>query len=174
MTETMLIDAQPAVLKWIQQVALEGEAYKNEVVDILGDGCGITTEETDSSWGMMDMDTAEESEAGVQKPDIKPEGTVGSQGGEVTAQTEDGDAKDDKAQASGTTVGAQKTEENGSDGEAKNDGKPVTGKLDPLSFARDILGSVSKGDCPLPEDGPEGCGVVDLVKETEDLKLRRQ
>ena len=65
MTETMLIDAQPAVLKWIQRVALQGEAYKNEVVAILGDGCGITTQETDSSWGMVETDATDEGEAGV-------------------------------------------------------------------------------------------------------------
>ncbi len=169
----MLIDAQPAVLKWMQQVALEGEAYKNEVVDILGEENGaLMTEELGASWGSLEMDAVEESEAAAQKPDIKHEGTVDSKGVEVQAQTENGNAKDDKAQATGTTKGAQKTEK-GSDGEPKNDGKPVKGKLDPLSFARDIPGSVGEGDSPPPKDSPEGCDMVDLVKETEDLRLHQ-
>ncbi len=158
----------------MQQVALEGEAYKNEVVDILGEGNpAIVAEELGSSWGGVEID-ATESEAAAQELDIKSEGTVGSKSGEAQTQTEDGNAKDDKAKASDTKVEAQEMGKQGSDGGAADEGKRVKGKLDPLSFARDILESVRKGDCPPAEETPESCGMVDLVKETDDLKLHQQ
>ncbi|KAL2158354.1 hypothetical protein VTH06DRAFT_4402 [Thermothelomyces fergusii] len=54
-TETMLIEAQPAVLKWMQEVAMEGEAYKNPVVEISGDSDGgVTAEEANSWWGVTE------------------------------------------------------------------------------------------------------------------------
>ncbi|KAL2136014.1 hypothetical protein VTI74DRAFT_5901 [Chaetomium olivicolor] len=69
LTETMLIEAQPAILKWIQQVALEGDAYKNEEFEIFGEeGTGITTERPDSPWGAeiadaVDLETPDEKDA---------------------------------------------------------------------------------------------------------------
>ncbi|KAJ4298751.1 hypothetical protein N0V88_003783 [Collariella sp. IMI 366227] len=60
LTETMLIEAQPAVLNWIQQAALEGEAYKNEEFELFGEeGTVITTEELDSPWGTETTGAAE-------------------------------------------------------------------------------------------------------------------
>lgn len=56
----MLIEAQPAVLNWIQQMALEGEAYKNEEFELFGEeGTAITTEELDSPWGAETTGAAE-------------------------------------------------------------------------------------------------------------------
>jgi len=37
LSETLLIEAQPSVLEWLQKVAAEGEDYKNPVVEIFGD-----------------------------------------------------------------------------------------------------------------------------------------
>ncbi|KAK4125268.1 hypothetical protein N657DRAFT_633134 [Parathielavia appendiculata] len=67
-TETMLIEAQPAVLNWIQQVALEGETYKNVVLRIFGEeGTGITTEKIDSPWAAPEIEPDEGSNAVDQK-----------------------------------------------------------------------------------------------------------
>jgi hypothetical protein len=54
--ETLLVEAQPAVLKWIQEVALKGEDYKNEVFEIFGE----KPDDIDTPWGQPGSDTAEE------------------------------------------------------------------------------------------------------------------
>jgi len=105
-TETMLIDAQPAVLKWIQKVALEGEAYKNEVVEVFGDEGGVTSEETDSPWGISEADAAPNNEI-AQKTDAKAvDGVLDGKDGEAQASEKDDSAKSDKVQADGQTVRA--------------------------------------------------------------------
>jgi hypothetical protein len=100
-TETALIEAQPAVLQWMQQVALEGAAYKNEAIEILGDEIGgVTTEELDSPWGAPEVDAAEGN--AVQKEDVKPKGAEATKGemedksndGKTTGAGKDGTGKD--------------------------------------------------------------------------------
>ncbi|KAK4231069.1 Arb2 domain-containing protein [Podospora fimiseda] len=46
-TEMLFIVTQPSVLKWIQDVALEGEAYKNKEFEVFG---GEDDEEDDQTW----------------------------------------------------------------------------------------------------------------------------
>ncbi|KAK3987449.1 Arb2 domain-containing protein [Cladorrhinum sp. PSN332] len=48
-TEMLLIETQASVLKWIQEVALEGQTYKNEEFEIYGDE--DEDEEVDQGWG---------------------------------------------------------------------------------------------------------------------------
>ncbi|KAK5662821.1 hypothetical protein OQA88_6232 [Cercophora sp. LCS_1] len=45
MIELILSHAQPALLKWIQQVAMKGAAYKNMEPDVVGDGSGVSPEQ---------------------------------------------------------------------------------------------------------------------------------
>lgn len=49
----LLIETQPAVLKWIQDVALKGEAYRNDDFEIFGDDLeGDLPEDTSNQgWG---------------------------------------------------------------------------------------------------------------------------
>jgi hypothetical protein len=44
MTETILVKAEECVLKWLLQVTEQGEEYKNDAVEILGDA-GIPPEQ---------------------------------------------------------------------------------------------------------------------------------
>lgn len=64
--ETLLVEAQPAVLKWIQGVALKGEDYKNEVFEIFGE----KPDEIDTPWGQSGSDTAEEHGEAKDKKEI--------------------------------------------------------------------------------------------------------
>ena len=123
-TETMLIDAQPAVLKWIQKVALEGEAYKNEAVEVFGDEGGITSVETDSPWGIPEADAAPGNET-AQKTDTKADdGVLDGKDSEAQMPEKDGNAIGAKVQADGQTVQAAK-DSAPHDGPIKDDsGKP--------------------------------------------------
>jgi hypothetical protein len=115
-TETMLIDAQPAVLKWIEQVAMEGEAYKNVEFEIFGEeGTGITTEQLDSPWGAPETDAngendteAEKKTTEVQDETVKDDKTVKDDNMETTTQKKDDKAKGDKGKVEGNTVQAAK------------------------------------------------------------------
>ena len=51
--EMLLIETQPAVLKWIQDVALQGEAYKNDDFEIFGDDIegDLPEDMLDQGWG---------------------------------------------------------------------------------------------------------------------------
>ncbi|KAK3363300.1 Arb2 domain-containing protein [Lasiosphaeria hispida] len=54
MVESLLLDTQPSLLKWIQRVALEGENYKNPVFKVIGDPNSAfdpdKLEEADTAW----------------------------------------------------------------------------------------------------------------------------
>jgi hypothetical protein len=68
----MLIEAQREVVSWIQQVALAGDAYKNEVFAVFGEeGTGVTTEELDSPWGAPETGVAETKKAQTEKAEAK-------------------------------------------------------------------------------------------------------
>lgn len=83
-TETIPIEAQSTVLKWVQQVALQGEAYKNEIVEIFGeDGSGIAAE--DDSWGTPQADGKDDDEPEGQAKNT--EGADGKAKGGEEAQT---------------------------------------------------------------------------------------
>lgn len=83
-TETIPIEAQSTVLKWVQQVALQGEAYKNEIVEIFGeDGGGIAAE--DDSWGTPQADGKDDDEPEGQAKNT--EGANGKAKGGEEAQT---------------------------------------------------------------------------------------
>ena len=51
--EMLLIETQPAVLKWIQDVALQGGAYKNDDFEIFGDDIegDLPEDMLDQGWG---------------------------------------------------------------------------------------------------------------------------
>ncbi|EAQ89610.1 hypothetical protein CHGG_06229 [Chaetomium globosum CBS 148.51] len=70
-TETIPIEAQSAVLQWVQQVALQGEAYKNEVVEIFGeDGSGVVPE-ISSWWGTPQAEGNNDGDVEDQVTDTK-------------------------------------------------------------------------------------------------------
>ncbi|KAK0737485.1 Arb2 domain-containing protein [Apiosordaria backusii] len=69
MTELMLIEAHDSVLKWLEKVALEGEAYKNEDVQIFGDDDGAIPEDMLHGWG----EGGENGEENVEEVEVKVE-----------------------------------------------------------------------------------------------------
>ncbi|GAB1311623.1 Arb2 domain-containing protein [Madurella fahalii] len=62
LTEQLLIEAQLGVLGWIQQVALEGEAYKNEEFEIIGEENGHCIEPEEGMWGTSETNAIEKAE----------------------------------------------------------------------------------------------------------------
>ncbi|KXX76388.1 hypothetical protein MMYC01_207296 [Madurella mycetomatis] len=53
MTEKLLIETQSSVLGWIQQVTFEGEAYKNEEFEIIGEENGHCAEPEEVECGVL-------------------------------------------------------------------------------------------------------------------------
>lgn len=159
LTETMLIETQSAVLSWIQEVALQGEAYKNEVVEIFGEeGGSMSTEEPYPTWGPPETDAAEDKGKGKAKEDTKedtedtktPDGTVKNDGGEAQTNQNVDKLDSNKAMASGQAV------------EAKKDDKV------------EVMKAETNGNIPtLPpaSDGPEAKDMKDLVEEIRDLTI---
>ncbi|KAK3901511.1 Arb2 domain-containing protein [Staphylotrichum tortipilum] len=167
-TETIFIEAQPAVLRWIQQVALEEEAYKNEVLEIFGEeGNGITSEELDLPWGAPEPETAE---AGDQ---METNGTGdGVDNVEGRVQNSNGEPGSDQIKATDNSVEVPKTDiaakedtpkamqaEASNDKAAKSDGKPIKSDTN------------HKPNFSPLEPGLEAKDMVELVAEIEDLKL---
>jgi hypothetical protein len=146
----MLIDAQPAVLEWIQRVALEGDAYENEELEIFGEeGTGITTEALDSPWGDPAEEngtTADEKEE-VKLPDSTAKGDVGEVGDQGNQSAKTGDTK-----ARGNGKEAQ-TDEKAMAGAEKVEGGEAESKPSPIGEAH------------------EAGELADLVKRTDDVQI---
>lgn len=64
----MMIETQPSVLNWMQQVAMEGVAYKNDVIEIYGDD----VDEVDDTWGEYQSMPIEENGKGEAKTEDNP------------------------------------------------------------------------------------------------------
>ncbi|KAK4239149.1 hypothetical protein C8A03DRAFT_32764 [Achaetomium macrosporum] len=149
-TETMLIDAQPAVLSWIQRVALEGDVYKNEEMEIFGEeGTGITAEALDSPW----TDAAEENGTQAnEKEEVKvPDSTA--KGGCAEARVQDNPSV--KAADNGAKTGPKEAQIYE---EAKADVKKVEG------------GESEPRPSPAGE-AHEAEELADLAKRTDDVKI---
>lgn len=82
MIETILTHAQPALLKWIQRVALEGANYVNMEPDVVGDGAGLSPEQMQQF--MAKWNAAEEAHAKGGGPIINAQEEKGP---EQTAKT---------------------------------------------------------------------------------------
>lgn len=67
MTELMLIETHHSVLNWLENVALLGEAYRNEDVQIYGDDDGVIPEEVLQAWGEKDVEETEKHMKGTEK-----------------------------------------------------------------------------------------------------------
>ncbi|KAK4041973.1 Arb2 domain-containing protein [Parachaetomium inaequale] len=148
--ETMLIEAQPAVLNWMQQVALEGEAYKNAVVEIYGEE---EVGQGSSWWGVPDNGN-DENEAETQTKDTEAADDEVKDGGEAQINQENGKASGSNAQANDNNAPA-----NGNVVQAVgNDGAGV-GMVE------------AQGGKAKPVDGPNAQDMKDLVKEIKDLKI---
>lgn len=164
-TETMLIDAQPAVLKWIQQVALKGEAYKNEVVEVFGDEGGVKSEEIDSPWGAPEADAVQDYKT-TQKADAKVcDAVLKRKDGEAQVPEKVGNAKGVEVEACDQTV---QVAENGTpkDSPSKGDGgKPG---CSPIDEANDEPKTKQTGDLKKIEE--LGAELEELEKEEEELR----
>jgi hypothetical protein len=151
-TETMLIETQPAVLSWMQEVALQGEAYKNEVVDIFGEeDSGITTEEPYPTWGPPETDVPEEDEAKDKTVDTKArDNAVKGDGGETQISQKPDKTDSNKAMANDEAVGAKKDD-----------------KID----AQKVETTNSIPVLPPASDGPEATDMKDLVEEIQNFTI---
>jgi myosin heavy subunit len=140
-TETMPIEAQATVLKWIQQVALQGETYKNEIVEILGeDDSGIAAE--GDSWGTPAAEGNDDGELEAQAKDTKfaNSKTKGSDGEaqviEVNDKTSENTRAKDTAKAKGTgtnTAADGKTKGRGDEAQTiESDDKAIEGSMKAL------------------------------------------
>ncbi|KAK4149289.1 hypothetical protein C8A00DRAFT_38107 [Chaetomidium leptoderma] len=178
-TETMLIEAQPAVLEWIQEVALEGAAYKNAVIEVFGEeGSGITTEELDSAWGAPETNASEEDEAKA-RTEVKAKSNRAN--GDGREEQESAEVEDDKTKTSVKAAKDGQSENNRVNGGGSEAQEPAsdTAKADVKAQAVEdsqvINNRVSGYDrkpqfSPAP-DGPEARDMKELVKELEELKI---
>ncbi len=136
------------MLKWIQHVALEGAAYKNEMVEIFGEeGNAITTEEVDSMWGAPEPVNLQTGEMA---------GQMAGTGNDIENKIE-GEVRGDDAKANGKAVEAQKAEAGDTKADEAKSNSPKSDTGNP--------------QCPPADDGPEAKDMVELVTEIEDLKL---
>ncbi|KAK4136941.1 hypothetical protein BT67DRAFT_398629 [Trichocladium antarcticum] len=92
--EMLLVEAQPAILKWIQEVALEGEAYKNEVFEIFGE----KPEDVDTPWGPRGSDTDAEQGEVKDMQGTAADGDVQGDGGDFNPRSVGGDAPEIKGE----------------------------------------------------------------------------
>ncbi|KAK4181418.1 Arb2 domain-containing protein [Triangularia setosa] len=67
--ELMLIETHYSVLNWLEKVALQGEAYKNEDVQVFGDGDGAILADMLHVWGDGEEDV-EGSEVKVKESEV--------------------------------------------------------------------------------------------------------
>lgn len=67
MTELMLIETHHSVLNWLENVALLGEAYRNEDVQRYGDDDGVIPEEVLQAWGEKDVEDTKKHMKGTEK-----------------------------------------------------------------------------------------------------------
>jgi len=132
------------VLRWIQQIALEGAAYKNEVVEIFGEeGNAVTTEGFDSMWCDPEPEAAETGEASGDQTQADGEAVEATRGDIATKNETNGKAtpvETSDASVAETLATSFQNDDN------------------QLSFS------------PVA-DGPEAKDMVELVTEIEDLKL---
>jgi hypothetical protein len=163
--ETMLIEAQPAVLSWMQQVALEGEAYKNAVVEIYGEE---EVGQRSSWWGVPEENGNQDNEAETQKDTKGADGEV-KDGGEVRINKEN-----DKTEAGSNSSEAKgnNTEASGNNAGANNSSAQVNGNV-AQAEGDDGAGVevIEVGGKAKPVDGPNAQDMKDLVKEIKDLKI---
>jgi hypothetical protein len=147
----MLIETQPSVLSWIQEVALQGEAYKNEVVEIFGEeGDGIPTEEPYPSWGPPETDVPEENEAKDKTVDANAQDdALEGEGGEAQINQESDKTDSTKAMANNEAVEAK-------DGKVNAKKVEATGSIPTL---------------PPASDGPEAKDMKDLMEEIQNLTI---
>lgn len=80
--ETMLIEALPSVLKFIQEVAMEGESFKNPMFEIFGDQ--NDAEPQGSWWGTPDGNEVDEDKGPKQVTEAGGEG----EGDNIKASTD--------------------------------------------------------------------------------------
>ncbi|KAH6630485.1 Arb2 domain-containing protein [Chaetomium sp. MPI-SDFR-AT-0129] len=174
--ETMLIEALPSVLKFIQEVAMEGESFKNPVFEIFGDQ--NDAEPQSSWWGTPDGDGegedkgpkpaagAGESEGGgdaVEASGDRVDGTVKEKTA-VRVDKEVVETSEEASQLGGTDaqldtgVDHSKEPVQDEDGLLPADGGPDTGRHD------------GKTDGPLSNTDQNAQEMKDLVGEIKALR----
>lgn len=145
--ETLLIETQPAVLKWIQKVALEGEAYTNEEFEIYSEN------------NMQDIDA----------PWAPPESA--DEGGKTTEKEIEGDVRQEKL----TTEGKAEAEKD-SGVEAKTEGEATAeeGETKADDGGGDTRAVKAGGDElePNPAIGDPETDMQELMKGIENLQIK--
>ncbi|KAL2166931.1 hypothetical protein VTG60DRAFT_1928 [Thermothelomyces hinnuleus] len=148
-TETMLIEAQSAVLKWMQEVAMEGTAYKNAVVEIFGDNdSGATAEESNSWWVVTEEGCNAVDETEARKDAIGSKGKAEDNIGEVRHN----------AEGSGANLEGVPNR-----GEAARPGR------NGAAGARDFEDHDDKAKT---SDGPDAQEMKQLLEDIRDLKVQ--
>ncbi|KAK4102927.1 hypothetical protein N658DRAFT_551505 [Parathielavia hyrcaniae] len=165
-TETILIEAQPAVLNWIHQVALKGVTYKNVVLEIFGEeGTGITTEEVDSPWGAPESESNEGSISVDQK---KPVGTHDDAvKNTVVMDTEVKNIAGEGTTAEGTAVDDAAVED------TANPLTPPRRTYPSSAVENEGVKDYGKAELSMVSDGAGAGDMKELVRELEDLNMDR-
>ncbi|KAK0671192.1 Arb2 domain-containing protein [Cercophora samala] len=103
MTEVMLIETHDSVLNWLEKVALLGEAYYNEDVQIYGDEDGVIPEEILHAWGEKDLKGTEaevkESESPALEDDKASNGSTPKKEVVASKESSPGSSQDSKGAA---------------------------------------------------------------------------
>ncbi|KAL2142415.1 hypothetical protein VTI28DRAFT_1187 [Corynascus sepedonium] len=165
-TETMLIEAQSAVLKWMKEVALKGEEYKNAVVEIFGDNDnGSVAEDYDSWWG-----TAKGSDSAENDAEAQENTTVASSGKENEAAIQNntdagmGKVKDDTCEAHKNrglgSVGVEYMPSNGEASQVLRTSLTNAGETE------------AHGEKVKPNNSFDAHDMKELVGEIEDMKIK--
>jgi len=165
-TETMLIEAQSAVLKWMKEVALKGEEYKNAVVEIFGDNDnGSVAEDYDSWWG-----TAKGSDSAENDAEAQENTTVASSGKENEAAIQNntdagmGKVKDDTCDAHKNrglgSVGVECMPSNGEASQVLRTSLTNAGETE------------AHGEKVKPNNSFDAHDMMELVGEIEELKIK--
>lgn len=165
-TETIPVEAQSAVLKWIQQVALHGEAYKNEVVEIFGEDDSGPAADGGSWWGAPQADGNNDGELEGQATDTKAANGK-AKGNSSEAQTID---ENGKANGNGKAHENGKANENSKAKESTPDKKNTAQAEGTGTRAVDGKASDNGGESQATEENSKTKATTPTKKDTAKAK----
>ncbi|KAL1843270.1 hypothetical protein VTJ49DRAFT_2379 [Mycothermus thermophilus] len=147
--ETMLIEAQTAVLDWTQEVAVKGETYRNEKIEIISE-----TEEDDGTWASYMKKAAEES----KQTDGAGHATTDETSKDV-AENEINNSQPEQIDH-GVDGSPSKTDDSVAGTKENSNSTGATEAIGEMKLENDSAG-----------DGPDAEEMKELVEEVENLKI---
>lgn len=162
----MLIEAQSAVLKWMQEVAMEGETYRNAAVEISGDCDNSTTaNESISWWGVAEESCRAANETQAQNDAVSVSGN-----NETDTRVQIGDTEQVKGQAE-DNIGVVCRNADGSETNledipnGENTARRVRNGVSNIGEFED------RGDRAETSDGPDTQDIKQLAEDIKDLEV---